>query len=27
MLVAQGHSELDAIAVLKVLPEVERAAH
>jgi 3-hydroxyisobutyrate dehydrogenase/2-hydroxy-3-oxopropionate reductase len=27
MLVAQGYSELDGIAILKVLPEVERAAH
>jgi 3-hydroxyisobutyrate dehydrogenase/2-hydroxy-3-oxopropionate reductase len=27
MLVAQGHSELDAIAVVKVLPEVERTGH
>ncbi|WP_186417405.1 NAD(P)-dependent oxidoreductase [Bosea sp. CS1GBMeth4] len=27
MLVAQGHSELDAIAVLEVLPEVESGAH
>lgn len=27
LLVAQGHSELDAAAVLKVLPEVERGAH
>lgn len=27
MLVAQGHSELDAAAVLKVIPEVEHAAH
>lgn len=27
MLVAQGHSELDAIAVLKMLPEVEQPSH
>jgi 3-hydroxyisobutyrate dehydrogenase-like beta-hydroxyacid dehydrogenase len=27
LLVAQGHSELDAIAVVKVLPEVTRAGH